>query len=208
MNPINPIRKLSEPEHLHDLHDQSTKHMKIYTKKGDEGKTSLIGGTRVSKNHKRIDAYGTVDELNSWIGLLRDQAIASGHITLLLTIQDRLFIIGSQLAADPETSRMKLPELLEEDVLLLENAMDEMESTLPEMRHFVLPGGNQIVSYCHLARTVCRRAERCVVYLAETDHVSLLILKYLNRLSDYLFVLSRKLSAETGSKETPWIPGK
>ncbi|MBK7850801.1 MAG: cob(I)yrinic acid a,c-diamide adenosyltransferase [Bacteroidetes bacterium] len=182
--------------------------MKIYTKKGDEGKTSLIGGTRVSKNHKRIDAYGTIDELNSWIGLLRDQAIASGHITLLLTIQDRLFIIGSQLAADPETSRMKLPELTEEDVLLLENAMDEMESTLPEMKHFVLPGGNPIVSYCHLARTVCRRAERCVVYLSETDHVSPLILKYLNRLSDYLFVLSRKLSAETGSKETPWIPGK
>lgn len=103
---------------------------------------------------------------------------------------------------------MKLPELTEEDVLLLENAMDEMESTLPEMKHFVLPGGNPIVSYCHLARTVCRRAERCVVYLSETDHVSPLILKYLNRLSDYLFVLSRKLSAETGSKETPWIPGK
>lgn len=180
--------------------------MKIYTKKGDEGKTSLIGGTRVPKHHIRIEAYGTVDELNSWIGLLRDQPINQGHIDLLLLIQDTLFTIGSHLASDPEATKMKLPELSEDAVSTLEAAMDNMDASLPEMRNFVLPGGNSIVSICHIARTVCRRAERNTVHLSETDTVSPLILKYLNRLSDYFFVLSRKLTAETGSKEIPWKP--
>ncbi len=180
--------------------------MKIYTKKGDEGKTSLIGGTRVPKHHTRIEAYGTVDELNSWIGFLRDQDIAQNHIVLHLEIQDRLFTIGSHLASDPEKSKMKLPELEEADLLALETAMDEMDAALPEMKNFVLPGGNTLVSSCHIARTVCRRAERNTVHLSELELVSPIILKYLNRLSDYLFVLSRKLAAETGTKETPWKP--
>lgn len=180
--------------------------MKIYTRKGDEGSTSLIGGTRVPKHHLRIEAYGTVDELNSWIGLLRDQPIATGHISLLLQIQDRLFTIGSQLANDSSTSSMKLPELHEEDVTRLEQAMDDMESMLPEMRNFLLPGGHPFVSYCHIARCVCRRAERLTVHLQEVVKLDPIILKYLNRLSDYLFVLSRKIAQETGASETPWIP--
>lgn len=180
--------------------------MKIYTKKGDSGKTSLIGGTRVPKHHLRIEAYGTVDELNAWIGMLRDQPIHTGHKQLLLTIQDRLFTIGSLLAADPETSKMKLPEITESDVTALEKAMDDMEATLPEMKHFVLPGGHPSVSTCHVARTVCRRAERNTVHLDEFEKVDPIILKYLNRLSDYLFVLSRKLAAESGTIESPWIP--
>ncbi|HNP49319.1 MAG TPA: cob(I)yrinic acid a,c-diamide adenosyltransferase [Bacteroidia bacterium] len=180
--------------------------MKIYTKKGDSGKTSLIGGTRVPKHHLRIEAYGTVDELNAWIGMLRDQPIQTGHKQLLLTIQDRLFTIGSLLAADPETSKMKLPEITESDVTALEKAIDDMEATLPEMKHFVLPGGHSSVSTCHVARTVCRRAERNTVHLDEFEKVDPVILKYLNRLSDYLFVLSRKLAAESGTIESPWIP--
>ncbi|HNQ00395.1 MAG TPA: cob(I)yrinic acid a,c-diamide adenosyltransferase, partial [Bacteroidia bacterium] len=151
--------------------------MKIYTKKGDSGKTSLIGGTRVPKHHLRIEAYGTVDELNAWIGMLRDQPIQTGHKQLLLTIQDRLFTIGSLLAADPETSKMKLPEITESDVTALEKAIDDMEATLPEMKHFVLPGGHSSVSTCHVARTVCRRAERNTVHLDEFEKVDPVILK-------------------------------
>ena len=180
--------------------------MKIYTKKGDKGETSLIGGTRVHKHHLRIECYGTVDELNSWIGLLRDQPVDQRHINILLEIQDRLFTIGSLLASDPVASRMKLPELKEDDVTLLEQEMDKMEATLPEMKSFVLPGGHPIVSYCHIARCVCRRAERLATHLSENDVVSDLVLKYLNRLSDYLFVLSRSLSQELKAVETPWKP--
>jgi cob(I)alamin adenosyltransferase len=179
---------------------------KIYTKTGDKGQTSLIGGTRVPKHHVRIEAYGTVDELNSWIGLLRDQEIKEEYKTILVEVQDRLFTIGSTLAADPETNKMKLPGLAEVDVILLEKAIDKMNETLPEMRSFVLPGGHTIVSYCHVARCVCRRAERNTIHLSETAEVNELVIKYLNRLSDYLFVLARQLSQDLKAIETPWKP--
>jgi len=180
--------------------------MKIYTKKGDEGKTSLIGGTRVSKNNIRIDAYGTIDELNSWIGLLRDQPEYLEQKKLLLEVQDRLFTIGSQLAADPEKSRMNLPKLFEADIVHLEDAIDEMEKGLPEMKSFVLPGGHTLISYCHITRCVCRRAERMIVELNEQSALDTLILKYCNRLSDYLFVLSRWIAKKCQAAESPWIP--
>lgn len=178
--------------------------MKIYTRKGDEGQTSLIGGTRVSKSHIRIEAYGTVDELNSYIGWLRDLSGEAVNPATLIEIQDRLFTIGSLLASDPETSKMKLPELKEEDVLFLENEMDSLDRNLPEMKSFILPGGHQSSSCAHVARCVCRRAERSVVLLSENDTVNPLVVKYLNRLSDYLFVLSRHLSAFYKAIETPW----
>lgn len=180
--------------------------MKIYTKTGDKGQTSLIGGTRVPKHHIRIEAYGTVDELNSFIGLIRDQDINEHYKEILIEVQDRLFTIGSLLASDPVKSKMKLPQIHEEDVILLEKEIDEMNDVLPEMRSFVLPGGHSTVSYSHLARCVCRRAERNTIRLAEMDKVDEIIIKYLNRLSDYLFVLSRKLSHDLGAKETPWKP--
>jgi cob(I)alamin adenosyltransferase len=187
---------------------------KIYTKTGDKGQTSLLGGTRVPKYHQRIEAYGTVDELNSWLGLLRDQDMKEEFKILLIEIQDRLFTIGSALARDPEKLKksvenphtLKLPELLEGDVELLERAIDAMNKTLPEMRSFVLPGGHTSVSYCHIARCVCRRAERLTVLLSETTEVEVLVIKYLNRLSDYLFVLARQLSHDLKAVETPWKP--
>ena len=179
---------------------------KVYTKTGDKGQTSLIGGTRVPKHHLRIESYGTVDELNSYIGLIRDQKIDTPTIELLIEIQDRLFTIGSSLASDPGKSKMKIPDLKEEDVTLLENEMDKMDETLPEMKSFVLPGGHPTVSFCHIARCVCRRAERLVIHLAETEEVSPLVIKYLNRLSDYLFVLSRKLTMDLKAVEIPWKP--
>jgi cob(I)alamin adenosyltransferase len=180
--------------------------MKIYTKTGDKGQTSLIGGTRVPKHHIRIEAYGTVDELNSWIGLVRDQPVPASITSVLVEIQDRLFTIGSSLASDPEKSRMKIPDLKEEDVILLEKEMDSMNEILPEMRSFVLPGGHTTVSYCHLARCVCRRAERATLRLSETEFVAEPVVKYLNRLSDYLFVLSRYLGHELHAPEIPWKP--
>ncbi len=180
--------------------------MKIYTKTGDKGQTSLIGGTRVPKYHLRIESYGTVDELNSYIGLIMCQSIHPHHQKVLKEIQDRLFTIGSSLASDPERSKMKIPDLLENDILLLETEMDEMNAVLPELKHFILPGGNTIVSYCHLARCVCRRAERLTVNLAEESYVDNKITIYLNRLSDYLFVLARKLNADAKTEENIWIP--
>lgn len=180
--------------------------MKIYTKKGDQGQTSLIGGTRVAKHHIRIEAYGTTDELNAYIGLIRDQNINQEEKEFLIKIQDRLFTLGALLAQDPEKSKMKLPSLKEEDISLLEKKIDQMDALLPEMKSFVLPGGHTIVSYCHIARCVCRRAERLVSHLMEMEKTDALILKYLNRLSDYLFTLSRKLSQDLGAKETKWIP--
>lgn len=180
--------------------------MKIYTKTGDKGQTSLIGGTRVPKHHIRIETYGTVDELNSYIGLIRDQNIDEHSKTILIEIQDRLFTIGSSLASDPEKSKMKIPDLKEEDVALLEKEMDAMDKLLPEMRSFVLPGGHTTVSYCHITRCVCRRAERLAIHLSEEGFVADLVIKYLNRLSDYLFVLSRKLSQDLNVKEIPWKP--
>jgi cob(I)alamin adenosyltransferase len=178
--------------------------MKIYTKKGDEGETGLIGGTRISKAADRIDSYGNVDELNSFIGWLRDLAGDVEIEKMLLEIQDRLFTIGSHLAADPKKSKMKLPELEESDVEMLENKIDAMNSGLPEMKSFLLPGGHAAVSCCHVARCVCRRAERSVVLLSQSEAVDKLIIKYLNRLSDYLFVLSRQLSKNFNAKESPW----
>lgn len=180
--------------------------MKIYTKTGDKGQTSLIGGTRVPKHHIRIESYGTVDELNSHLGLIRDSVKDEEVITQILEIQDRLFTIGSILASDPVKSKMKIPELLESDVEYLEKAIDKMNETLPEMRSFVLPGGNPVVSYTHIARCVCRRAERCTIQLSEESEVSALVLKYLNRLSDYLFVLSRKITFDTQAVEIAWKP--
>jgi cob(I)alamin adenosyltransferase len=180
--------------------------MKIYTKTGDKGQTSLIGGTRVSKDHIRIESYGTVDELNSFIGLVRSQEIADPIIKTLIEIQDRLFTIGAILASDPLKSKMKIPELKEEDITFLENEIDAMNEVLPEMRSFVLPGGNTTVSYCHLARCVCRRAERRIIHLAAESPVPEIIIRYLNRLSDYIFVLSRQLTQDLNAAEIPWTP--
>jgi cob(I)alamin adenosyltransferase len=179
---------------------------KVYTKTGDKGETSLIGGTRVPKHHIRIESYGTVDELNSYIGLIRDQNINEQSKTILIEIQDRLFTIGSSLASDPEKSKMKIPDLKEEDILFLEKEIDKMDESLPEMKSFVLPGGHTTVSFCHIARCVCRRAERLTIQLSENDYVNELVIKYLNRLSDYLFVLSRKLSQDLNASEIPWKP--
>jgi cob(I)alamin adenosyltransferase len=180
--------------------------MKIYTKTGDKGETSLIGGARVPKYHLRIEGYGTIDELNSWVGLIRDQNIAQDLITVLLEIQDRLFTIGSLLASDPEKGKMKLPELVDGDIQLLENEMDRMENSLPPLKSFVLPGGHPTVSYIHIARCVCRRAERLVVHLSSENEVDTKISIYLNRLSDYLFMLSRYVAQELKAPETPWKP--
>lgn len=180
--------------------------MKIYTRKGDNGTTQLIGGTRVPKHHLRIEAYGTVDELNSYIGLVRDQEIGAQHKKNLSEIQDRLFTIGSSLASDPEKSNMKIPDLREDDILLLESEMDKMDAVLPEMKSFILPGGHTTVSFCHIARCVCRRSERLVTHLSENDVAEPLVIKYLNRLSDYLFVLARMLAKELKAPETPWKP--
>jgi cob(I)alamin adenosyltransferase len=180
--------------------------MKIYTKKGDQGTTGLIGGTRVLKSSMRIESYGTVDELNSYIGLVRDQTIKEELKIQLIEIQDRLFTIGSSLASDPEKSTMKIPDLNDEDVAALERWMDEMNDTLPEMRSFILPGGHTTVSFCHIARCVCRRAERIIVDLSQHEFVAALVLTYLNRLSDYLFMLSRKISQDLGAVEQPWKP--
>jgi len=180
--------------------------MKIYTKTGDKGFTSLIGGTRVPKHHLRIESYGTVDELNSYIGLLRDQEISSPDKDFLKAIQDRLFTIGALLAADPEKSKMTIPDLYMEDIEALENEIDRINTQLPELKHFILPGGSTTISYCHIARCVCRRAERLVVHLAEQSEVEDKAIIYLNRLSDYLFTLARKLAKDKKIPENQWIP--
>lgn len=179
--------------------------MKIYTKKGDDGTTGLLGGTRIPKHHLRIEAYGTVDELNSHLGMLRDYYADVQE--QIINIQDKLFTIGSHLALDPDhKGKMNLPSINDSDVLQLEYWMDSMDETLPPMRNFVLPGGHVAVSQAHIARTVCRRAERLVAHLNEAEPVEPITLQYLNRLSDYLFVLSRFISANIGANETPWIP--
>jgi cob(I)alamin adenosyltransferase len=180
--------------------------MKIYTKTGDKGYTSLIGGTRVPKHHLRIESYGTVDELNGYIGLIRDQPINIHYKEILKHIQDRLFTIGASLAADPEKSRMVIPDLHEQDIELLEKEMDSMNEKLPELRHFILPGGSNSVSYCHIARCVCRRAERICVHLAEESIVDEKINIYLNRLSDYLFTLARMVGYDDKIVENQWLP--
>ncbi|MFT6879310.1 MAG: cob(I)alamin adenosyltransferase [Algoriphagus sp.] len=179
---------------------------KIYTKTGDQGTTSLIGGTRISKGELKIEAYGTVDELNSWIGMLRDISEAEARRELLKEIQDRLFTIGSEMASEPGSDSKKLPDLKEGDIELLELAIDEMNDSLPPLKHFVLPGGHQHVSFAHVARTVSRRAERCAIRLHDEEGLSFLIIKYLNRLSDYLFVLSRMMVKEMKAEEVKWVP--
>jgi cob(I)alamin adenosyltransferase len=180
--------------------------MKIYTKTGDEGLTSLIGGTRVPKYDLRIESYGTVDELNSYIGLIRDQDINSAHKDILKEIQDRLFTIGASLASDPEKSKMKIPDLHLSDITLLEKEIDAMNSALPDLKHFILPGGSQAVSFCHISRCVCRRAERIIVHLKSESFVDEKVIIYLNRLSDYLFVLARKLCFDINVPENQWLP--
>lgn len=179
---------------------------KIYTKTGDTGQTSLIGGVRVPKFHLRIESYGTVDELNSYIGLIKDSLLNPAIHAVLAEIQDRLFTIGSLLASEPEKSKMKVPDIFEKDIELLENEMDNMDKTLPALTSFVLPGGNIVASHCHVARCICRRAERLVVHLATETEVNPIVPKYLNRLSDYLFVLSRKVVIDAGANEIAWRP--
>jgi cob(I)alamin adenosyltransferase len=180
--------------------------MKIYTKKGDKGQTSLIGGTRVPKYHLRIEAYGTVDELNVYIGLIRSQGIEESVKEILKEIQDRLFTAGASLAADPEKSKMKIPDLHLSDIQLLESEIDKMDTQLPPLKHFILPGGSDPVSFCHLARVVCRRAERLSVQLSEDSFVEEKVIMYLNRLSDYLFVLGRKIAFDSKIEEFIWLP--
>lgn len=180
--------------------------MKIYTKTGDKGTTSLVGGTRVSKTELRIEAYGTVDELNSYIGLVRDQKVNEHRKDILKEIQDRLFTIGSILASEPEQTKKRIPDLHESDIELLEKEMDSMDVLLEPMRFFILPGGHQSVSFAHLARTVCRRAERIVIRLSEESEVNELIIRYLNRLSDYIFVLCRMMAKELEIEEIAWKP--
>jgi cob(I)alamin adenosyltransferase len=189
--------------------------MKIYTKTGDKGKTSLFGGTRVPKYHLRIEAYGTVDELNSYIGLIRDQKIDPHTTEMLLKIQNELFTLGSMLATPPEKEilksgkeRLNINKVGEESVALLENEIDQMNESLPPMSHFILPGGHTTVSFCHITRCICRRAERITTLLSDESSINPQILVYLNRLSDYLFVLARKLTIDNQAIEIPWIPEK
>ncbi len=177
---------------------------KIYTKKGDSGNTSLIGGSRVEKSDLRIEAYGTLDELNSFIGLIRDFSVEMEQKHTLLAIQSHIFIAESLLAADSEKSLINLPMLTEENVQLLETEIDRMNERLPELKHFILPGGHPVVSYCHIARTVCRRAERAMVKLDLFSEKQKLVLKYVNRLSDYFFVLARYVAKDLGVAETLW----
>ncbi len=176
---------------------------KIYTKTGDKGETSLFGGARLPKSHLRIESYGTVDELNAHIGLLRDALQNEATRALLKKIQDRLFDVGANLAVDP-SKKMQVPEILEEDIQILEVEMDKMDEDLAPLKNFILPGGHLTVSYCHLARTVCRRAERNVVALSLVDEVDEILVRYLNRLSDYLFVLARKIALDLGVEEVAW----
>lgn len=189
--------------------------MKVYTKTGDKGITSLFGGARVPKHHLRIESYGTIDELNSYIGLIRDQDINPFYKTILMEIQDRLFTVGAIMATPPEKEvlkngqqRLNINRISEKDVNLLEVQIDAMDAELPPMTHFVLPGGHSTVSYCHITRCVCRRAERLATHLNEEEPIDEAVLTYLNRLSDYLFVLARKLSHDLNAEEIKWIPRK
>ncbi|PQJ19874.1 MULTISPECIES: cob(I)yrinic acid a,c-diamide adenosyltransferase [Nonlabens] len=189
--------------------------MKIYTKTGDKGTTALFGGTRVPKHNLRIDSYGTVDELNSWMGLIRDQEISVHTSKIINLIQHHLFTLGAILATPPEKEtlkngkdRLNISKISDEEINMLETEMDDMDKELPPMTHFILPGGHPSVSYCHITRTVCRRAERLASELNEITPIDPQVLRYLNRLSDYLFVLARKLSKDLQAEEIKWIPNK
>jgi cob(I)alamin adenosyltransferase len=179
---------------------------KIYTKTGDKGTTSLIGGIRVPKNHIRIECYGTIDELNAYLGMVQDMAAHEQITEWIRTIQDRLFTIGSVLATSPEKEvKMKLPDLYNSDITWLEEMIDQMNETLPEQRSFILPGGNLAASTVHVARCICRRAERlCVQMQQQGADAPELVMQYLNRLSDFLFVLSRYINQLNGTPELPW----
>ena len=180
--------------------------MKIYTKSGDKGETSLLGGKRVKKNHLSIQAYGTIDELNSWIGLIKDN-MGEKESSLLISVQEQLFTIGSYLATGNNKKMMiHLPTLSSDPTTRLEKSIDEIQNFLPEMKNFILPGGSILSSYCHIARCVCRRAERLTIETAEIQEVSPVIIEFLNRLSDFLFVLSRKVLFDAKIPEQPWIP--
>ncbi|MEI7896575.1 MAG: cob(I)yrinic acid a,c-diamide adenosyltransferase [bacterium] len=181
---------------------------KIYTKGGDKGETSLLGGTRVAKSHERVEAYGNLDELNSFIGLIRDQDIHPHYRDVLIRIQENLFVAEALIARDPEKQARDLPSLREDDIVMLENEIDAMNLELPALVNFILPGGHIIVSYCHIARTVCRRAERSLIRLNQSSPVENIIIQLVNRLSDYLFVLARKTGKDAGANETPWIGKK
>ena len=189
--------------------------MKIYTKTGDNGTTGLYGGNRVKKYNLRIDSYGTVDELNAYIGLIKDQEISTSIKDSLLKIQNELFTLGAMLATPIEketlksgAERLNIPKIDSNSIVFLENEIDTMEEGLAPMTHFILPGGHQTVSFCHIARCICRRAERLCVALNDEETINNDILKYLNRLSDYLFVLARKLSKDLSVAEIKWIPKK
>ena len=180
--------------------------MKIYTKTGDAGETGLFGGRRVSKSDLRVDAYGCVDELNAVVGVLMAYLSKKQKSTLQLLekVQNNLFVVGSLLASDPEKPMPLFADITEVDILDLEKAIDSMEKTLPPLKNFILPGGTKPAAYAHLARTVCRRAERVVVALSLLSEVKPILITYLNRLSDYFFVLSRFVLAEKGKKEIIW----
>lgn len=183
--------------------------MKIYTKTGDKGMTSLIGGTRVPKNSRRLEAYGTIDELNSYLGMIRSFPVDAQIASELVEIQSRLFDVGGNLATDPQSKDLKVKlGVKDTDIELLERGIDRMEAEVPPMKYFVLPGGNRVVSFCHIARTVCRRAERRILDLAEEAEVDEQVIKYVNRLSDYLFMLSRKIAADLHVEEMKWLPEK
>jgi cob(I)alamin adenosyltransferase len=179
--------------------------MKIYTKTGDDGTTMLFGGGRISKAQLRIETYGTTDELNAYIGLLRDHIANEAHRSFLHHIQNALFVVGANLATNPEKSKAEPPKIDENDIISIEREIDRLDEQLPPLRHFLLPGGHVTVSTCHVARCVCRRAERLCVALSETEPVAPIIIQWLNRLSDYLFVLSRSLAQELNAEEVKWI---
>lgn len=180
--------------------------MKIYTKTGDKGTTSLKGGKRVPKFHERIEVYGNVDELISYMGLIRSHDIDESDKKMIIEIQDWLMTCGDILATDSDNKSVKIPELKEEDIQMLEKEIDKIEKKLPSLKKFILPGGHVTVAFCHIARTVCRKAERKIVKLSSESFVPELIIKYFNRLSDYLFVLARKFSADFKINEIQWTP--
>lgn len=187
----------------------NNKEWKIYTRQGDKGETSLLGGSRVPKYHNKIEAYGTLDELNAFIGLLRDQKEVEADMQeFLYEVQEKIFAAESLVAADSEDNLHELPEINEEDISKLEKAIDEMNLDLPELKNFILPGGHPVVSYAHVARTVCRRAERLVIRTGEEYPVDEKIIRYLNRLSDFFFVLGRYFSHTFDIPEDKWTPGK
>ncbi|MBT4882320.1 MAG: cob(I)yrinic acid a,c-diamide adenosyltransferase [Flavobacteriales bacterium] len=178
--------------------------MKVYTKKGDKGKTQLLGGSMVNKNHIKLECYGTIDELNAFIGNIYDQEISTFHKEILLKIQNQLFNLGSIISFDGKKDKIQLPNVTAENIEMMEKAIDKMEETLPMLKNFILPSGHPTASKCHIARTICRRAERNLVALGQTQEIDGLHIQYLNRLSDYLFVLARAILKENNAPEIEW----